>query len=206
MKPQADLGQGCSRRNFCASIFTSLLLVPFSKPVYSFVAVAVDERPKLFSRSGDADFDRALIAELKRICDILEVNPGFKYLDEMNAFATLETIWPGTNGTVMLGLPLMRKLMEDAEGGHGVAGVCAHECAHIYQYQSGFVKKLKEPSGQSVILSSFMQILLLVTIWGEEKSSLQMGSKKFRLYSLALVTIYIQMFSITELPHSVPLP
>jgi hypothetical protein len=97
---------------------------------------------QFFSRSGDDDLDRALIAELKRIVRILTVNPGFKYINEMNAYVLLETIVEGTEGTVILGLPLIKSLLEKADGGAGVAGVCAHECAHIYQWRNKLDDKL----------------------------------------------------------------
>jgi hypothetical protein len=97
-----------------------------------------------FSRSGDDDLDLALIAELKGIVRVLEVNPGFQYIDEMNAFAMEASIIPGTKGTVMLGLPLVKQLMELDDGGAGVAGVCAHECGHVYQFEHGLAATLKD--------------------------------------------------------------
>jgi hypothetical protein len=53
-----------------------------------------------FSRSGDDDLDRSLIIELKRIVKILEINPGFKHINQMNAFAEPQIIVEGTQGTV----------------------------------------------------------------------------------------------------------
>src|SRR3954469_25232186 len=94
-----------------------------------------------FGRSGDDALDQALIIELKRIVRVLEINPGFRYIDEMNAFASVETIIEGTQGTVYLGLPLVKQLLEKADGGAGVAGVCAHECAHIYQFDHGIYRQ-----------------------------------------------------------------
>jgi hypothetical protein len=131
-----------NRRNFHTLVFATLVNVFSNKKVHSAFGTAPER--KLFSRSGDDDFDRAMIAELKRIVQVLEINPGFKYDDSMNAWATMETIVPDTKGTVILGLPLMRKLMEDTDGGVGVAGVCAHECGHIYQFQNGLVQKLNK--------------------------------------------------------------
>jgi hypothetical protein len=97
-----------------------------------------------FSRSGDDELDEALIQELKNITRILEVNPGFKYLSEKNAFATGKTLVDGTNGTVLLGLPLIKQLLSKNDGGAAVAGICAHECGHIYQYQHGLVNGLRK--------------------------------------------------------------
>jgi hypothetical protein len=89
-----------------------------------------------FARSGDDDFDEALIIELKRICQVFDINPGFKYVNVMNAYAMPgKVIVKGTNGSVYLGLPLVKKLLEKDDGGAAVAGVCAHECGHIFQYK-----------------------------------------------------------------------
>jgi hypothetical protein len=92
------------------------------------------QEPQPFSRSGDDDLDRAMINELKRIVRVFQVNPGFKYVDQMNAYATQETIVAGTRGTVFLGLPFIRSLIDWDASGIAVAGTYAHECAHIYQF------------------------------------------------------------------------
>jgi hypothetical protein len=92
-------------------------------------------------RSGDDDLDRALIAELRSIIRFLGVNPGFKLIKQNQAFATVNTIVDGTKGSVLLGIPLMQTLMRRSDGGVAVAGVCAHECSHIYQYEHAYVGK-----------------------------------------------------------------
>jgi len=100
---------------------------------------------QMMSSSGDARLDRALIAELRRIVDIIPVGPGFKYIrdDSPNAFATTATHVPGTQGTVLLGVNLIRTEMGSSEyGGVAVAGIAAHECAHIFQFFSPYVKRL----------------------------------------------------------------
>ncbi len=107
-------------------------------------------RNSMTSRSGDPQFDRALIVELRRILRFLPVEPGFQYVDADNAFALPETIVPNTKGTVLIGLKLVQKLArQDVDGGVAVAGVLAHECAHIFQFFSSYYERLK---GQTQIL------------------------------------------------------
>src|SRR5712691_1776066 len=86
--------------------------------------------------SGDSSFHRALVAELKNILKTIPVQPGFQYVDARNAFAVPDTYVPGTSGTVLIGVSLVRDLLKPDDGGISVAGVLAHECAHIFQYFS----------------------------------------------------------------------
>jgi hypothetical protein len=88
------------------------------------------------SKSGDPAFDRALIAELKRIITVIPVDPGFKFVNAKNAGATPETIVNGTKGTVLIGLRLVNELLKPSQGGITVACVLAHECGHIFQFFS----------------------------------------------------------------------
>jgi hypothetical protein len=79
-----------------------------------------------------------------RIERIIPVNPGFQYVEETNspnAWAIPETLISGTKGTVLIGLKLIAFLMQSQNGGASVAGVCAHECGHIYQYSSGAAER-----------------------------------------------------------------
>lgn len=86
--------------------------------------------------TGDRSLDRALIAELRNILKIIPVNPGFKIINDSrpNAFATTETIVPDTQGTALFGINLMREELISKSGGTAIAGIAAHECAHIYQF------------------------------------------------------------------------
>jgi hypothetical protein len=107
-----------------------------------------DQEPdELRASSGDAALDAALIIELQRILTVVpKINPGFQYLvdKDPNSFATTQTLVNGTNGTVLIGINLIKLLMQRPEGGAAVAGMCAHECGHIYQYNTGFHQRLKE--------------------------------------------------------------
>jgi hypothetical protein len=84
------------------------------------------------SKSGDAAFDRALIAELKRITTVIPVDPGFKFVNAKNAGATPKTVVDGTKGTVLIGLRLVNELLRPSQGGITVACVLAHECGTYF--------------------------------------------------------------------------
>jgi hypothetical protein len=93
------------------------------------------------SKSGDDKFDAALIQELKVIEQIIPgINPGFQFVQAHNAFTTAETVIRGTQGTVWIGIDFVRNLADPknniANGGIAVAGVLAHECAHVFQLAS----------------------------------------------------------------------
>jgi hypothetical protein len=129
------------------SVFTKNSAYPLVPPS-SGPTLATNNPWKVFSRSGDDDFDRALIAELRKIVHILEINPGFKYTEALNAFAINETMVSNTRGTIILGLPLMKQLIAEDNGGVGVAAVCAHEGGHIYQFDNSLNDKLKVDDGR----------------------------------------------------------
>jgi hypothetical protein len=138
-----------TRRGICAGAITSLFA---GAPIAS--AHAADEESELvfsgkaLDRSENQLLDRAMIQLLKKITLILRINPGFKYLDDENAFTTQEAIVKGTTGTVFLGVPLLRRLLRDfSNGGAVIAGVCSHECGHIYQYQYDQMSRLKRNDG-----------------------------------------------------------
>ena len=145
----------CSRRDLISGAIAALLLRTES-------SYAVESGPRVLcglndddlrsyhnsmtSTSGDTKFDSALIAELRRILQVFHVDPGFKFVKANNAAATDETVVQGTRGTVFIGLDFVRKLVDHDDGGISVAGVLAHECAHIYQYFSPYNEKLKGPT------------------------------------------------------------
>src|SRR5260370_35173840 len=99
------------------------------------------------STFGKPKIDKALIAELKQIINIIPIDPGFKYIpdgDRPNAFATTDTIVAGTRGTVVFGINLVQQEMQDPSqhGGVAVAGISAHECGHIFQFYSKYYQVL----------------------------------------------------------------
>ncbi len=79
---------------------------------------------------------------------MIPADPGFKYVKSNNAAATNESIVVGTKGTVFIGLDFVNNLVKQDEGGISVAGVLAHECAHIFQYFSTYRDSLKGPTGR----------------------------------------------------------
>jgi hypothetical protein len=103
-------------------------------------------RPTRTSRSDNPKFDLALIEELKLILKIIPVNPGFQYVKAKNAAATDDSVILGTKGTVWIGLDFVKELILPNDGGVSVAGVLAHECAHIFQFFSTHYDRLMGPT------------------------------------------------------------
>jgi hypothetical protein len=101
-----------------------------------------------FLTSGSPELDRALVAELREIAGLFRINPGFKYIDDPspNAFASATSVVPDTAGTVFLGVNLVESELTRRWGGVAVAGICAHECAHIFQMQNSYESLLDGPT------------------------------------------------------------
>jgi hypothetical protein len=109
------------------------------------------------SKSGDDKFDAALIEELKVIEQIIPgINPGFQFVTAHNAFTTAETVIRGTQGTVWIGIEFVRNLADPSNngvnGGISVAGVLAHECAHVFQLASSDLLKILMKGQTSAVL------------------------------------------------------
>jgi hypothetical protein len=136
-----------SRRNLFAAGITALLC---ARLIESRADSAGNEnqsvyKGRAFDRSGNELLDRAMIGFLKKMTNILSIEPGFKYIDEDRVFATKETVVKGTSGTIFLGVPLLSRLLNiSANGGALIAGVCARACGYIYQYENGLFDELKE--------------------------------------------------------------
>jgi hypothetical protein len=94
---------------------------------------------KILRSSGDKNLDKSLNLELQHIAKIFPVLPGFVFFDDANgknAFAMTETMIKGTRGTVIFGKGLLSSELNSHKwGGLAVAGIIAHEFAHIYQFQ-----------------------------------------------------------------------
>jgi hypothetical protein len=91
------------------------------------------------ARSGNRNLDRALIAEVRKLDKAFGINPGYRFLrdgNRPNAYATPETQVSGTAGTILVGLTLMNNELATEYGGAAVAGIAAHEGAHILQFNS----------------------------------------------------------------------
>jgi hypothetical protein len=104
--------------------------------------------------SGNPKLDEAVIFELKKILGIIPVNPAFQYVqeDQPNAFAMRTSDVLGTNGTVLIGLKLLNSLLQDETGGGAaaIAGICAHEVGHIYQYFNDYFDHIS-PLGTTAV-------------------------------------------------------
>ena len=91
------------------------------------------------ARSGNGKLDRALIAEVKKLDAAFGINPGYRFLrdaDGPNAYATTDTHVAGTRGTILFGLTLMNSELLTEYGGAAIAGIAAHEGAHIVQFNT----------------------------------------------------------------------
>jgi hypothetical protein len=138
-------GLCCSRRSFLTGILSTLVSANAITNVRADVPIAcasLTQDPGLpsYPRRASSDnpsLDDAVIRELKKIMTIIPVNPEFHYIEENapNAFAIPTSDVLGTKGTVLLGLKLLNSLLnENSDGAAAIAGICAHECAHIHQY------------------------------------------------------------------------
>jgi hypothetical protein len=97
------------------------------------------------SSSGNRELDRALIAEVRKVDQIFQINPGYRFLRDgsrPNAYATGETQVSGTWGTVVFGLTLVSQELRTEYGGAAIAGIAGHEGAHIFQYRNNYTARL----------------------------------------------------------------
>jgi hypothetical protein len=97
------------------------------------------------SRSGTPALDRALIAEVRKVDQVFQIRPGYRFLEDgarPNAYATDQTQVTGTWGTVLFGLTLIGQELQTHYGGAAVAGIAAHEGAHIFQFRNGYARRL----------------------------------------------------------------
>jgi hypothetical protein len=152
----------CSRRHFLSALTSTVIFA--STPIRAKDAIpaacaSLGPAGNLdtYERKASSDnpkLDEAVIRELKKIVGIIPINPQFQYIQEdlPNAFALRTSDVLGTKGTVLLGLKLLNSLLDDDDGGGAIAGICAHECAHIYQYFNAFYDHLSPLGGIAVEL------------------------------------------------------
>lgn len=95
--------------------------------------------------TGNRELDRALDKSLVRLSTTFGIDPTFGFFDDEdpNAFAVPESNDISRTGTVLFGRNLFAQLQQADPSGVSVLGVCAHEFAHIWQFQSGLYKVIR---------------------------------------------------------------
>ncbi|KOR29733.1 hypothetical protein TI04_07905 [Achromatium sp. WMS2] len=110
------------------------------------IAASNTQESRWLESSGDIRLDRALGILLADMAHIFSVRPGFAFYDgigDNNAMAYRQSYLPNTNGTVLFGRKLLTaELARDQNGDFTVMGICAHEFAHIVQYQYNVYNRL----------------------------------------------------------------
>jgi hypothetical protein len=98
--------------------------------------------------SGDKNLDLALAHSLAYLSDSFSVLPGFAFLDDVsgpNAYASLSNALGRADGSVMLGIRLLNKLLQEPEAPDAqIAAVCAHEFGHICQFKHNVISILEK--------------------------------------------------------------
>lgn len=91
--------------------------------------------------TGNPKLDRLIVRELRTLKRIYRVNPGFYVYNDRgrpNAAATLKRVNRNTDGTVLFGRTLLvKELYRGRYADIAVAGIMAHEFAHILQLRRG---------------------------------------------------------------------
>ncbi|MEQ1755843.1 MAG: metalloprotease [Micropepsaceae bacterium] len=95
--------------------------------------------------TGNKDLDRALDKSLVRLSQTFGIDPTFGFFDDEdpNAFAAPESNDISRTGTVLFGKQLFAELQAADPSGVSVLGVCSHEFAHVWQFQSGLYKTIR---------------------------------------------------------------
>ncbi len=104
--------------------------------------------------SGNPRLDAALGDVLATLARQLAVRPGFAFYHDgllPNAMALPRSALPSSRGTVLVGLGLLSRVDRSAHGDLFVQAVCAHEFAHIRQYQTGYYDRLNRPDSARLI-------------------------------------------------------
>jgi hypothetical protein len=136
------------------------------------------------ARSGNAQLDRALIAEVRKLDETFEINPGYRFLrdgNRPNAYATNETFVDGTSGTVLFGLTLLQNELRTEYGGAAIAGIAAHEGAHVIQFTSpDLYRRLEGPTVRLIELhADFLAGYYFSRTGRTEKSLVTFGESLF---------------------------
>jgi hypothetical protein len=136
------------------------------------------------SQSGNQELDRALIAEVRKLDQEFGINPGYRFLrdgNRPNAYATPETYVEGTTGTILFGLTLLQNELRTEYGGAAIAGIAAHEGAHVVQFRSrDLSERLRGPTFKLIELhADFLAGYYFSRTGRTEKSLVTFGESLF---------------------------
>ena len=130
----------------CCSLPRLAIAQSLGLPKYCSLDASFDlNRLEHMGSSGNRSLDRAMIAEVRKINGVFSIRPGYRFFDDRgsaNALALSRTVIRNTRGTVLFGLTLVASELREEYGGAAVAGIAAHEGAHIFQYFSGVADEL----------------------------------------------------------------
>lgn len=102
----------------------------------------------LLHSSGNSRFDSAFGMMLAQMASVFEVRPGFAFYDDgaaPNALALQQSYLSDTQGTVLLGRGILHThLARNEYGDMPIMAICAHEFAHILQYNHNSQARLNQ--------------------------------------------------------------
>ena len=101
----------------------------------------------LLKTTGNPELDKSLISEMLMQSAFYGYRPAFVLYSggEKNAAAVNKTLpdYPQTDGTILYNIDMLREQLSVSRwGGSILAGVIAHEVAHIYQYHNDYYSRL----------------------------------------------------------------
>lgn len=145
---------GLAMAGFCPCHLLAGQRVALGHQICTLWASAAGMELEVASSTGEALLDRQLSLEANRLSSVFGFRPGLKVIEApeslaANALATTDILVDGTDGTVLMGRTLVfQELKENRRGwgGLAVAGFMAHEFAHIYQFRTDYVKRLRRSS------------------------------------------------------------
>ena len=115
----------------------------------------------LVDSCGVTLIDQTFPVERQILVQLFGVDPSFAFFDDRdgpNAFATTEQIaGPSAHGSVCFGTTLLRSELNRTWWGAAVAGIAAHEWAHIKQ--AGWYLRRKNMAGTPVVLDGLGESL-----------------------------------------------
>jgi hypothetical protein len=130
----------------------------------------------LLQQSGHPVVDQYHQAEIALLRQVFGVSPGFSFFDDSqspNAFATPSPVVPGgIDGSVVFGATLIQNEVSkfgQNTAGAAIAGIMAHEFAHIVQFKNGLGTGPVPPRElQADCLAGWYMGVKQVTLWGPQ--------------------------------------